>query len=93
MMWIGKKDKRIIISAIVKASASGPSTEVVTEETSVKVSPEVDAMTLEELITYTDEMLKASSEEDENSGYNLRTYDDRIVVEMFPGNPMGFREP
>ena len=71
------------ITGSVKASSSGPSTEVVTEETSVEVSPEVDAMTLEELITYTDEMLKASSEEDENSGYNLRTYDDRIVVEMW----------
>ena len=71
------------ITGSVKASSSGPSSGTVTEGTTVEVSPEVDAMSLEELIAYTDEMLKASCEKDSNSGYNLRTYDDRIVIEMW----------
>ncbi|SEL69445.1 MULTISPECIES: hypothetical protein [unclassified Butyrivibrio] len=71
------------MTGTVKTSASEPAAGTVTEETTVEISPEVDAMTLDELVAYTDELLKSSCDDDESSGYNLRTYDDRIVVEMW----------
>ncbi len=67
----------------MKVSATEPEAGAVVEETYPEVKPELEAMSRDELIDFTESIIKENADGDANGNYKFTVEDDKVVIDLW----------